>query len=306
MLGIIVFRYPVGALLALSISTSSLAQVTPTAPALAGQPVLEGRYALAPSGLTFDKPVALVAMPDDAGRLLVVELGGLVIATTAGQPEADAFLNLVARVTALQGEQGLFSLAVEPRAAAARSGRERARFVYAAYTERGTGDLIVGRYPLDETTLTARAADELVILRVAMPEPFHHGGQVAFGPDGMLYVGVGNGESSNHFLHERPWSSPSLDTLRGKVLRLDVSGGWSSPAGYVVPDDNPYAAVPGVLPEIYASGFRNPWKFSFDDVTGELYLADVGNDRYEEVDIVRAGGDYGWPSREGPECQWFP
>ncbi|HET8986221.1 MAG TPA: PQQ-dependent sugar dehydrogenase [Trueperaceae bacterium] len=304
MLGIIVFRFLVGALLALSISPFSLAQVTATAPALASEPVLEGRYALAPMGLTFDKPVALVAMPDDAGRLLVVELGGHVVATTAGQPEADAFLNLVARVTALQGEQGLFSVAVEPREAAARSGRER--FVFAAYTERGTGDLIVGRYPLDETTLTARAADELVILRVAMPEPFHHGGQVAFGPDGMLYVGVGNGESSNHFLHERPWSSPALDTLRGKVLRLDVSGGWNSPAGYVVPHDNPYAAVAGVLPEIYASGFRNPWKFSFDDVTGDLYLADVGNDRYEEVDIVRAGGDYGWPSREGPECQWFP
>lgn len=254
----------------------------------------------------FDKPVALVSLEEDEARLLVVQLGGLVIAATIddGQAETEPFLNLVARVTALQGEQGLFSVAVEARDAAARYGRER--FVFAAYTERDSGDLIVGRYPVDEATRTASAADELVILRIGVPEPFHHGGQLAFGPDGMLYVGVGNGESSNRFLHERPWSSPSLDTLRGKVLRLDVSGGWSSPAGYVVPSDNPYVNAAGALPEIFASGFRNPWKFSFDDGTGDLYLADVGNDRYEEVNLVTAGGDYGWPSREGPECQWFP
>src|SRR5690606_37274261 len=89
-------------------------------------------------------------------------------------------------------------------------------------------------------------------------------------------------------------------------LRLDVSGGWNSPAGYVVPEDNPFVDTPGALPEIFASGFRNPWKFSFDDATGALYLADVGNDRYEEINLVTAGGDYGWPSREGHECQWFP
>jgi glucose/arabinose dehydrogenase len=306
MLGLIVSRNPVRALLALMVSTFTFAQLPPTAPPVPERPALAGRYELRPIDATFDKPVALVALPDDAGRVLVVELGGLVIATTAGRPEPAAYLNLVARVTALQGEQGLFSVAVEPRAAAAQHGRQGTRFAFAAYTERGTGDLLVGRYPVDEATRTARAADEVVILRVAMPEPFHHGGQLAFGPDGMLYVGVGNGESSNRFLHEHPWSSPALDTLRGKVLRLDVSGGWDSPAGYVVPDDNPFRAVAGARPEIYASGFRNPWKFSFDDVTGDLYLADVGNDRYEEVNLVIAGGDHGWPSREGPECQWFP
>src|SRR5690606_20453864 len=161
-------------------------------------------------------------------------------------------------------------------------------------------------FPLDEATLTADSASESVILRVAMPEPFHHGGQLAFGPDGMLYVGVGNGELSNHFLHQRPWSAPSLDNLRGKVLRLDVSGGWSTRAGYVVPADNPFVTTPGARPEVFASGFRNPWKFSFDGAGGDLYLADVGSDRYEEINLVTAGGDYGWPSREGPECQWFP
>jgi glucose/arabinose dehydrogenase len=305
MLWFIVYRYAVGVLLVVGL-TFSPAQVPPTTPGAPQHLPLEGTYELSPLDFTFDKPVALLTLPEDAGQLLVVELGGLVIATTGAQRHDEPFLNLVPRVTARLGEQGLFSVAVESRDAAARNGRQGARFIFAAYTERDTGDLIVGRYPFDETTLSARASDEMVILRVAMPEPFHHGGQVAFGPDGMLYVGVGNGESSNHFLHDPPWSSPSLDTLRGKVLRLDVSGGWSSPGGYVVPPDNPYAAVPGASPEIYASGFRNPWKFSFDDASGDLYLADVGNDRYEEVNLVTAGGDYGWPSREGPECQWFP
>jgi len=304
MLGIIVFRCSAALLLTLLLTAVSGGQGPSGAPARLQPTTSAGRYQLRPLPVRFDKPVALVGLPEDGPRLLVVELGGLVVATTRGQPEARPFLNLVTRVTALRGEQGLFSVAVEARSAAARHGR--GRFVFAAYTERESGDLIVGRYPLDEATRSARAADESVILRVAMPEPFHHGGQVAFGPDGMLYVAVGNGELSNRYLHERPWSSPSLDNLRGKVLRLDVSGGWSSAAGYVVPSDNPYFTTAGALPEIFASGFRNPWKFSFDDVTGALFLADVGNDRYEEVNLVTAGGDYGWPSREGPECQRFP
>jgi len=298
-----VTRLLAAALVGLSLAPVAITLAQPAEAAAPPPNELTGAYAIQPLPLAFDKPVALVSLPDES-RLLVVGLDGLVVAVTDGRQEAAPFLNLVARVTALEGEQGFFSLAIEPRVAAERHGR--GRFVFAAYTERDSGDLVVGRYPLDETAGTAKALEELVIVRVDVPEPFHHGGQVAFGPDGMLYVGVGNGESSNRFLHERPWSSPSLDTLRGKVLRLDVSGGWNSPAGYVVPEDNPFVDTPGALPEIFASGFRNPWKFSFDDATGALYLADVGNDRYEEINLVTAGGDYGWPSREGHECQWFP
>lgn len=266
--------------------------------------VAEQRYELEPLPFTFDKPVALLAVPDDGDRLLVVELGGLIIAVDDSAPRQEPFLNLVRRVTALQGEQGLFSVAVEDRSVASRYGRER--FAFAAYTERDSGDLVVGRYPLDGATGNADAGSELIVLRVPMPEPFHHGGQVAFGPDGMLYVGIGNGESSNRFLHERPWSAPSLGTLRGKVVRLDVSGGWDTPVGYAVPPDNPHVSTPGASPEVYASGFRNPWKFHFDTATGDLYLADVGNDRYEEINLVTPGADHGWPSMEGFECQWFP
>lgn len=285
------------------VSPVSLAQ-GPAGGPRSGSETLADSYELTPLPVVFDKPVDLVAMSGESDRVLVVELGGLVVAVTGAGRDPVPFLNLVTRVTALQGEQGLFSVAIEPSTVGERFGRPR--FVFAAYTERGSDDLLVSRFPLEEVSQTATSTEEAVILRIAMPEPFHHGGQLAFGHDGMLYVGVGNGESSNHFLHERPWSSPSLASLRGKVLRLDVSGGWEAPKGYFVPSDNPYVTTPGARPEIFASGFRNPWKFSFDRVSGALYLADVGNDRYEEINIVTAGGDYGWPSREGPECQALP
>jgi len=301
MLAIIVRRFlAVFLLLIAGASAQGPAPQPPTTPFVPGAPL----YQLQPLPYSFEKPVSLVSVPDDGDRLLVVELGGLVRSVTDGEQDVEPFLNLVGRVTALQGEQGMFSVAVEPRSAAAL--QSRGRFAYAAYTEKGSGDLIVGRYPIDEATGRADAGGELVVLRVSVPEPFHHGGHLEFGPDGMLYVGVGNGESSNHFLHEPPWSAPSRDTLRGKLLRLDVSGGWAEEHGYRIPPDNPYAALPEALPEIYASGFRNPWKFHFDPFTGELFLADVGNDRYEEINLVVAGADHGWPSLEGFECQWFP
>ena len=258
-------------------------------------------YLLEPLTEQLTKPVSLIALDD--GRLLVSQLDGQVVVVEDGVVRAEPFLNLVGRVTALAGEQGLFSAALEPQAAAALLGR--APLLIAAFTERDTGDLVVAAYPTDELLTRADETEERILLRVAMPEPFHHGGQVAFGPDGLLYVSVGNGESSNSFLHSSPWSSQSLDLLRGKLLRLDLSGAVPG-QGYAVPDDNPFVTVPGARPEIYALGFRNPWKFNFSDVDGRLLLTDVGNDRWEEVNEIEAGGNYGWPAREGPECQAFP
>ena len=126
-----------------------------------------------------------------------------------------------------------------------------------------------------------------------MPEPFHHGGQVRFGPDGALYASIGNGERSTGFLVKRPWSAQSLATLRGKVVRV-----WLLPAAdagpYAVPDDNPFVAADdppeGTLrSEIWALGFRNPWKFTFDPRDGAALVADVGEDRWEEVNRVAPG-----------------
>src|SRR5690606_6165035 len=116
---------------------------------------------------------------------------------------------------------------------------------------------------------------------------------VAFGPDGLLYVSVGNGESANHFLHERPWSAQNLGLLRGKLLRLALTAPGDQ-AAYQVPADNPFVDTDGARPEIFALGFRNPWKFTFDDRSADLIVADVGNDRWEEVNLVEAGANYGW------------
>ena len=265
-------------------------------------------YATEPwlSGLTL--PVALATDPDGGDRVAIVGLDGIVRTARDGQVREAPFLDLRHRVTGLAGEQGLFDLALEPAAAAAAAGR--ARQAVAAFTEIGTGDLIVAAYPIDEAAWSADPAGEVVVLRVPMPEPFHHGGQVRFGPDGALYASIGNGERSKGFLEERPWSAQSLATLRGKVVRL-----WLLPAAdagpYAVPADNPFvgADAPPEGPlrtEIWALGFRNPWKFTFDPRDGAALVADVGEDRWEEVSRVEPGGNYGWPIREGPECLELP
>lgn len=251
-------------------------------------------------------PVSLTPLDDGSGRSLLVQLDGVVLVLEALDAPPRPFLDLRHRVTGLAGEQGLFTVALEPAVQATARGHRR--HVVTAFTERGTGDLIVAGYPVDDAFLGADAAAETVLLRVPMPEPFHHGGQVAFGPDGMLYVSVGNGESSNTFLHVTPASAQDLRSLRGKLLRIDAFPASGAP--YDVPDDNPFTAEaardPSVRGEIWALGFRNPWKFHFDAASGALYLADVGNDRWEEIDVVVPGGNYGWPAREGPECQAFP
>lgn len=233
-------------------------------------------------------PVHALALDDGSGRLLVVRLDGLIEVVADGEVRATEFLSLRSRVTALEGEQGLFTAALESAEAAAAAGR--ARQLVAAFTEMATGDLVVAAYPTEPGLERADLSGEVVLLRVAMPEPFHHGGQVAFGPDGMLYVSVGNGERSEEHLYADPPSAQSPDSLRGKLLRL------------AVPAELTRATAAGLEPEIYASGFRNPWKFSFQAGSQRLLLADVGEDRWEEINDVVFGGNYGWPSREGPEC----
>ncbi len=248
-----------------------------------------------------EKPVSLLTLED--GAMLLSSLEGRVFLLVDGAVRDAPVLDLTPRVTALHGEQGFYGVTLEPAAAAATA--DRPRWLVAAFAERDTGDLVVSAFPFDDERRSASAGAEMELLRVPMPEPFHFGGKVLFGPDGMLWVSVGNGESSNRFLHERPFSSQDLSTLRGKLLRLDVSG---APVGqpYGIPPDNPFTGRDGARPEIYAYGFRNPWKFTFHPVSGEVILVDVGNDRWEEVNVVERGGDHGWPRREGFECQRYP
>lgn len=246
-----------------------------------------------------EKPVSALAL--EGGEVLVSSLEGRVYLVADGAVRPQPVLDLTPRVTALQGEQGFYGVALEPAAAA----RERPRWLVAAFTDRDTGDLVVSAFPYDDAAHRADASSERVVLSVPIPEPFHHGGQVRFGPDGMLWVSVGNGERSNDFLRLRPFSSQDLASLRGKLLRLDLSGAAAGQA-YAVPPDNPFVGVAGAREEVYAYGFRNPWKFAFDPANGDVLLADVGNDRWEEVNRVVRGGDHGWPAREGFECQALP
>ena len=245
-------------------------------------------------------PVAVAIAPEPSTRWWVVQLEGLVIGIDGRTPDPLPFLDLRHRVTGLQGEQGLFSIAIEPLARAQE--RERPRFVVAAFTERDSDDLVVAAYPIDEASGTADGFDEVEVLRVPMPEPFHHGGQVRFGPDGLLYVSVGDGSVSvTPAGLPAGYDAPGAD-LRGRLLRIDLLPTADRSPAYALPPDGARIDAPGHAPETWAYGFRNPWKFAFDPGTGDLIAVDVGADRWEEVHRVVPGGDHGWPAREGPEC----
>ncbi|MEJ2357320.1 MAG: PQQ-dependent sugar dehydrogenase [Deinococcales bacterium] len=240
-------------------------------------------------------PVSLTTDGSADGKLYISELNGIVRVFRAGALLPRPFLDLSGQVTALRGEDGFYDIAFHP-------GYPHDPRFYAAFTPVGGNALVVMEYRLDPATGRADPSYHKQVLRVPVDQPYHHGGQLAFGPDGYLYVSTGDGQEANHWLHEPPFMAQRLDTLRGKVLRIDVDHGDP----YAIPPDNPFVDRQGARGEIWALGFRNPWKFTFDPKTGALYLSDVGNDRWEEVDKVVAGGNYGWPIREGPECQAFP
>ena len=300
------------ALLALALAAPQLVPVATAQVEYAPYPAVTDIPPVYPSEVSYDLhllvedlplPVSVTPLGDGSGRLLVVSLLGRVWLLDDHTLRPEPFLDLAARVTGRLGEQGLFTVALEPGPVAT----ERERRIVAIFTEEGSGDLLVAAYPLTSDLRSADHTRETEILRVEMPEPFHHGGQVAFGPDGMLYISVGSGEISSERLHARPAPTQDLTRLLGKLLRLDLS---ADP--YLVPSDNPYtaandpaAAALGARPEIWASGLRNPWKFVFGP-DGELYVADVGADRWEEINLVERAGNYGWPAREGRECFRLP
>jgi len=270
----------------------------------AAQPALQAVPPVSPATvvLGFDTvlkglhlPVSLTTDGSHDGRLYISELNGIVRIYHDGRLLDRPFLDLSGEVTALRGEDGFYGIAFHP-------GFPRDRRFYAAYTKVGSDDLQVVEFRALPSLAGADPAYRRPVLQVHVDQPFHHGGQVAFGPDGYLYISTGDGQEANHWLHEPPFLSQRLDGLEGKVLRIDVDHG--SP--YAIPPDNPFVGRKGARGEVWALGFRNPWKFTFDPASGALLLSDVGNDRWEEIDRVVEGGNYGWPIREGPECQAFP
>jgi glucose/arabinose dehydrogenase len=237
-----------------------------------------------------ERPVHLAALPG-TGDLVVVEQAGVIKRFTPGQPKAAGmFLDIHARVSRDGNEEGLLSVAFHPRFA-----ENHALFVYYS-VEGGPRRTRLARFTYDPARQAADPASERVLLEVSQPFSNHKGGQLAFGLDGFLYVGLGDGGSGGD-----PYGNgQNRDVLLAKILRLDVDS-TSAGRAYGIPADNPFAGGGG-RPEVFAYGVRNPWRFGFDRETGKLWLADVGQDRVEEVDVVTRGGNYGWNAMEGAEC----
>ena len=247
------------------------------------------------SGLSFTEPVAMVQAPGSQ-RWYLAEKRGVIWTFEISADGSEAlsptlFADVRSRVNAGPQEAGLLGLAFSP--AFASDGR-----VYLSYTAPSSGSPVnlrsrVTRARSTDGGLTLSLATEEVLLGIEQPFENHNGGHIAFGPDGMLYVGFGDGGSAG----DPGNRAQNMSSAFGKLLRIDVSGA----TGYAVPSDNPFAGGGG-LGEIYASGLRNPWRFSFDAPTGRLWLADVGQNAFEEVDLVVKGGNYGWRRREGAHC----
>lgn len=238
------------------------------------------------SGLS--NPLYLTAPAGD-DRLFVVEQAGRVRIIRGGVLLPQPFLDITARVSN-GGERGLLSIAFHPRYAT--NG-----YLYASYTDLA-GDTRIERYSVSPTNRDeADPASAQLVLSVAQPYANHNGGLVVFGPDGMFYVGLGDGGSGG----DPHNNGQSTATLLGKLLRLDVDGGTP----YAIPAGNPLIGQAGARGEIWALGLRNPWRFAFDRVAGQLYVADVGQNQWEEIHVVaasRPGVNYGWRILEGNQC----
>lgn len=236
----------------------------------------------------FTKPIFLTHANDD--RLFVVEQDGVVFIVENGERMADPFLDINDRVGSDASEQGLLSLAFHPDYPTT-----NAFFVY--YTD-NDGNVVISRFNVTADANAADADSEVILLTIGQPYRNHNGGQIAFGPDGHLYIGVGDGGSAN----DPENYGLNRNTLLGKMLRIDIDAGDL----YAVPADNPFVNDDSARNEIWAYGLRNPWRFAFDRATGDLFMADVGQNQWEEVNWQSAdspgGESYGWNGWEGNHC----
>jgi glucose/arabinose dehydrogenase len=256
------------------------------------------------TGLT--APVDLDAPPDDSGRLFVVEqVGRIRIVDANGTLEESPFLDVSDRLPELGAnydERGLLGLAFHPDFAA-----NGLFYVYYSIPLRDTApdgynhtERLSEFHVSDVDPNTVDMSSERVLLEIDEPEMNHNAGTITFGPDGYLYVPLGDGGAANDVGvgHPPVGNGQDTSTLLGSILRIDVD----TDQGYLVPDDNPFVDEPAVADEIWAYGFRNPYRMSFDRETGDLLVGDAGQNLWEEVDRVAEGGNYGWHIREGTHC----
>ncbi|WP_460635786.1 PQQ-dependent sugar dehydrogenase [Larkinella harenae] len=240
--------------------------------------------------LTFKNPVELTHAGDGTNRLFVIEQEGRirVFENNAAAQSAETYLDIASKV-ASGGEMGLLGLAFHPNF-------KQNGYFYVNYTKNNPRETVISRFTATPTANRADASTETVLLKFEQPYSNHNGGKIAFGPDGFLYIATGDGGSGG----DPQNYSQNLKTYLGKMLRIDVNK--TDKGNYGIPADNPFVTNANAFPEIYAYGLRNPWRFSFDSQTGLLWTGDVGQNKLEEIDIVKKGGNYGWRLKEGQDC----
>jgi len=250
---------------------------------------LLAQFQLTPVATGLSNPVFVGHAGDRSDRLFIVEQDGVILVLQSLQSTPTIFLDVRTRIATV-GEQGLLGLAFHPQYA--KNGRF---FIF--YTRAGDGTIVIAEYHVSADPNTADTTEQVLL---TIPHPTHtnhNGGMLAFGFDGYLYVGVGDGGGGN----DEPNNAQNIDVMLGKILRIDVDQPGQGTL-YSSPADNPFVNATG-RDEIFATGFRNPWRFSFDRTTGEPWIGDVGQDEREEIDrsLVK-GGNYGWRIYEGFRC----
>ncbi len=241
--------------------------------------------------LTFNQPVDLQSPDDGTNRIFIIEKTGQVkvFNNESSASTATTFLDLTPRISTTS-EQGLLGLAFHPDF-------ETNGFFYVNYNPTAT-QTVIARFRVSDTDANAADRDsETVLMTIPQPYTNHNGGQVAFGPDGFLYIALGDGGSGG----DPDNNGQDRSTWLGNILRIDVNN-QENGLNYDIPADNPFIGEERIKEEIYAYGLRNPWRMSFDTTTGDLWTGDVGQGELEEVDKIQLGGNYGWKLFEGTSC----
>ena len=280
-----------------SATASPEATSTPvTAAPRATEAPLTVRFEEAFGGREFDRPIEVGAYPVGPGGsgpgLFVAEQEGRILVLHPDGDDAVELLDISEQVSRVGNEEGLLSVALDSRF-------EETRSLWVYYSVRGTPRMTrLSRFTVDPgDPPRVEPGSELVILEVEQPYSNHNGGAIRFGPDGMLYLGYGDGGSGG----DPRGHGQNLATLLGSIIRIDVRFA-SEGASYSIPAGNPFLGVQGARPETWAYGLRNPWRMAFDPETGDLWAADVGQREVEEIDRIEPGGNYGWNILEGTRC----